>query len=59
VLGDPEFLFLFLISLGLFFPKDNWILATQFLGFNTVSPSGDFVIAFWAMPYAYHNSPKL
>lgn len=56
-LEDLEFLLLF--SLRSLFAKDNWILATQFLGFNIVSPPGNLVITFWAMPYPYHNSPKL
>ena len=55
-LGDLEPLILFsLVS----FPKDSWILAAQFLGLNIVSPSGDFEITFWAMPYTYYNSTKL
>ena len=56
-LGDLEPLILF--SLVSFFPKDSWILAAQFLGLKIVSPSGDFEITFWAMPYTYYNSTKL
>ena len=43
-LGDLEPLILF--SLVSFFSKDSWILAAQFLGLNTISPSGDFEITF-------------
>jgi hypothetical protein len=56
-LGDPEPLFVF--NLVPLFPKDIWILAAQFLGLNTISPSGNFEITFWAMPYTYYNSTKL
>jgi hypothetical protein len=56
-LGDLEPLLLF--KLVPFFPKHIWILAAQFLGLNIISPSGDFEITFWAMPYTYYNSTKL
>jgi|SRR5918992_1853238 hypothetical protein len=42
-----------------FFLNDSRILAVQFLGFDTISPSCDFVVTFRAMPYPYDDSMKL
>jgi hypothetical protein len=42
-----------------FFSNDSRILAVQFLAFDTISPSCDFVVTFRAMPYPYDDSMKL